>query len=113
MQKLTRISLAFLLFLIHCLPARSQEKIPVTFGKISPGDFNLPRSPLLDSTDGAVIIADVGSVEFAGTQLVNSFAYVLRTSMRIKIIDKRAFDLAKIKIGLNGSGKYADRIDSL
>jgi hypothetical protein len=113
MQKINRLPLVLFLCLIHCLPVLSQEKIPITFGKVVPADFILPKSPLVDSSSGAVIIADVGNVEFAGTQLVNSFSYVLRSQIRIRIIDKRAFDLATVRIGLNGRGKYADRIDSL
>ena len=75
----------------------AQEKIPVTFGKVALADFNLSQSKAIDSNTSAVIIADVGNTSFVGNK-IGWVSYVYKRHTRIKIIDKKAFDAATVKI---------------
>ncbi len=68
-------------------------------GKVAAADFVLPASPAIDSNANAVIIADAGSTEFTGNKN-GWFSYVFKRKTRIKIINKKAFELATIKIPL-------------
>jgi len=87
--------------------------MPITFGKVSPGDFTLPKSNVIDGNTSAAIIADVGNISFVGNKDNNWVSYVFKKNTRIKIINKKAFDLATITIQLSGIGKHKDRIDDL
>ncbi|MBS1669263.1 MAG: DUF3857 domain-containing protein [Bacteroidetes bacterium] len=91
----------------------SQEKSPIIFGKLTMEDFNLPKSKLIDSNTNAVIIAEMGSVHFVGNKESNWISYVFHKSSRIKIINKKAFELGDVRIMLNGIGKGQDRLDDL
>jgi Domain of Unknown Function with PDB structure (DUF3857)/Transglutaminase-like superfamily len=93
--------------------AFSQEKAVTTTGKISTGDFVLSHSNLIDSSTDAVILEDVGSTEFIGSKFRNWVAYVYKQHTRIKIIHKKAFDLATVKIRLYGVDKTADQLENL
>jgi len=77
--------------------AFAQEKIPVTFGKVAIADFNLPHSKAIDSNTSAVIVADLGNTSFVGNK-IGWVSYVYKRHTRIKIIDKKAFDAATIKV---------------
>ncbi|HMI60812.1 MAG TPA: DUF3857 domain-containing protein, partial [Puia sp.] len=73
------------------------------FGKVSPADFELPASPIIDTNTDAVILADIGSVHFVGNKH-NWFSYVYKRQTRIKIINKKSIeDLATQKVTLYGS----------
>ena len=85
----------------------------MTFGKVTPADFNLPPSPLIDSNTNAVIIADVGHLTFAGNSKSNYISHVFKQNTRIKLINKKAFDLANIRVLLYGVGKWADKLEDL
>ncbi len=102
-----------LLFLLLQTPAFSQDKPPITFGKISPADFDLPKSAVIDSNTNAVIVADMGSTSFIGNKDDNWVSYVFKKNIRIKIVNKKAFELAVIKIQLYGAGKWQDRLEGL
>jgi Domain of Unknown Function with PDB structure (DUF3857)/Domain of Unknown Function with PDB structure (DUF3858) len=106
-----------LLFLIPiCIEhqkAFTQDKPLVTFGKVTAADFDLPKSTVIDSNTNAVVIANVGSIEFVGNKKSNWVSYVYKKNTRIKILNKKAFDLAKIIIHLNGVDDHQDKIDNL
>jgi len=95
-----------------CQKAVSQEKLPVTFGKITPLDFELPKSSLIDSSTGAVVIAHVGSIDFAGDKKFNGFDYVYKLTTRIKIIDKnKAADLGTVAVEIAGKNSFDSKFD--
>jgi len=103
----------FLLFYICPSTTFSQEVPPVIFEKVSPKDFDLLGSSLIDSNTNAVIIADVGSTHFIGNKRSDWVSYVFQKTTRIRLINKKAFGLATIRIPLYGSSNWADRLDSL
>jgi hypothetical protein len=112
-HKTIRVYLLLFLALLAQIPGLSQENTPPVFGKVSPQDFDLSRSHLVDSNTNAVIIADVGNTYFIGNKINNWVSYVFKEYMRIKIINQQAFDLATIRVLLRGTGKTADQLDSL
>src|SRR5438046_9027479 len=73
----------------------AQEKSKVQFGKVAPGDFTLPSSLIIDSSTSAVILSDIGSVNFIGNNH-NWLSHVFRRRTRIRILDNRAFALATV-----------------
>ncbi len=83
----------------------AQEKPPISFGNITPNDFTL-NSPVIDSNTSAVIIADMGNTRFEGNKK-GWFDYIYKRQTRIKIIDKKGFDLATVILSLyqNKDGK--------
>lgn len=80
----------------------SQNSSPVTFGKVTPADFDLPKINIIDSNTNAVIMASVGSIDFIGDKKYDRIDYELKQSERIKIINKKAFGLATKKIYIIG-----------
>lgn len=85
--------------------AFAQDKAKVQFGKVSASDFSTPPSSIIDSNTNAVILSDIGSVHFVGNK--NAwFSYVYKRQTRIKILNKKAFDMATVRISL-----YTDRDD--
>jgi hypothetical protein len=84
-------------FLLFCFFSSgislAQERTPVDFGHVNASDFNLPASPLIDSSADAVIVADQGELGFVGNK--NSFfSYVFKRNTRIKILNNRGLRLA-------------------
>ena len=108
------INKAFLFYvlLVFTKFAVAQEKTPVAFGKVSISDFTIPKSNVIDSNAGAVIIADVGNVRFIGNN-TGWVSYVYKKQTRIKIINKNALDQATIVVDLRVNGKDQEIIDSL
>ncbi len=76
----------------------SQDKAPISFGSVSMADFNISSS-LIDSNTNAVIIADIGSTIFEGNSK-GWFTYIYKRQRRIKILNKKGFDLATVEIAL-------------
>ena len=103
----------FLFFTLHSTVSFSQENPPSPYGKITPKDFTLPQSHLIDSSTKAVIISDVGEIGFEGNVNSNWVHYVFHHKMRIKILKRQAFDLATIEVQLRGRGFGADKLDSV
>ena len=89
--------LLFLLIMTCLKQLQAQDKCPVKFGMVTAADFILPKSGLIDSSTGAVVIADVGSTSFKGNTL-GGFTLVFKRQVRIKILNKRSFDLASDEI---------------
>src|SRR5271167_182814 len=91
-------------FLCLCLSTTfcvAQDKAKNTFGKVTSADFNLPAKSIIDSNANAVILSDVGEVNFIGNKK-DWFSHVFKRQTRIKILNKKAFDLATMVIGLRG-----------
>lgn len=75
----------------------AQDKSKVQFGKVVPADFTLPETPIIDSNANAVILFEAGTVHFVGNSN-GWFSYVYKYQIRAKILNKKAFDLAKVSI---------------
>ena len=67
--------------------------------RITAEDFKLPVSPAMDSSTNAVILQDVGTIEFTGNKK-GWFSYVFKRRTRIRILNKKAFELATVKLSL-------------
>src|SRR5579862_6044773 len=99
------ICLSLFTFYVH-----AQEKSPVKFGRVSAGDFDISKLTS-DTTDGAVIIADVGysSIEYD----FGRFNLIFKRQTRIKIINKNGFDLANVTIPLYQDGDTKEALASI
>ncbi len=82
------------------------------FGKISSEDFHLPKTDIIDSSTSAVILADQGSTSFVGNKQ-GWVSYVFKRQRRIRIINKKAFDLATVHIPLYVRDEHAEKVDNL
>ena len=91
----------------------SQDSSSILFGKVALADFVLPKSSVIDSSTNAVVIAKTGTIEFVGRKDFNWVSYVFKKHVRVKILNKKAFDFAKIFIALHGTGTYRDQIEDL
>ncbi len=67
--------------------------------KVTPQDFVLPAAAVIDSNSNAVILSDLGTTEFIGNKN-GWFSYVFKRRTRIRILNKKAFELATVKIHL-------------
>jgi hypothetical protein len=86
----------FLLLVTHGI---AQDKGRYTFGKLVPADFTLPAKAIIDSDANAVILSDIGEAHFVGNNK-NWFSLVYKRQTRIRIINKKAFDLATVTVPL-------------
>lgn len=82
----------------------AQGKINMKPAKVSIQDFTLPVSPAIDSSTNAVIISDIGVTDFTGNKQ-GWFSYVFKRKTRIKILNKKAFELATVRIPLYVRGE--------
>ena len=87
-------NLLALLFLLN-ISSNAQN---VKFGNVSPKDFDISKINV-DTTKGAIIISDVGESSFEGNYK-GWFSLVFKRKERILILNKNAFDLAKVEIPL-------------
>lgn len=97
---------------LPCITANvsAQGKAPIKFGKISPEDFSIKQP--FDSGASAVIIADIGNSVFEGN-MKGWFSLVFKRVKRIKIIDKKGFEAAKVEIQLYNDGSMEEKLDDL
>jgi hypothetical protein len=101
-----------LTFCLFCnLHLMAQDKVPVNFGKVEQNDFSV-NSPLVDKNTSAVIIADVGTTKFEGNNK-GWFSYVFKRQRRIKIIDKKSFDLATVSILLYRNEEGEEKVEDV
>jgi Domain of Unknown Function with PDB structure (DUF3857) len=77
----------------------AQGKNSSKHGKVSVEDFTLPASSVIDSNTNAVILTDLGITDFEGNKN-GWFNYIFKRRTRIKILNKKAFELATFKIPL-------------
>lgn len=101
---------ALFLLLTFCAVAFAQ-KTPVTFGKITAPDFAIPLNPVIDSNTSAVIIADLGNTTFKGNDK-GWVSYIFKRKTRIKILNKKAFELATVKIPLYTDGDNREKLEN-
>ncbi|MBC7422681.1 MAG: DUF3858 domain-containing protein [Ferruginibacter sp.] len=78
--------------------ARAQDKPDIKFNHVLPEDFSISKLKV-DTTLGAIIIADIGNSSFEGNSK-GWFNLVYQHKRRIKIIDKKGFDMASVEIPL-------------
>jgi hypothetical protein len=89
----------------------AQDKSNVKYGKISPADFDL-SSQKIDSSTGAVVIADIGDSEFEGNPK-GGFSLQFRHFRRVKILSRSGLDAAKVMIFLYSSGTAVEKLEGL
>ncbi|MEP6713122.1 MAG: DUF3858 domain-containing protein [Ferruginibacter sp.] len=96
-----------------CLCAFLPKAQNIKFGNVSPQDFNVSKLNV-DTSKGAVIISDVGTSNFEGNNK-NWFTLVFKCKRRILILNKIAFDLAKVEIPLyiSSDGNREENIEKL
>lgn len=101
------------LIIISTSQTFAQNNPEPKFGKVSPRDFS-PDLGQVDTTTGAVIIADVGSSSFVGN---NSgwFTLVYKHYRRVKILDRNGFGLANVEIPLyvDAKNNNEEKVDKL
>lgn len=89
----------------------AQDKVPVNFGKITAEDFTV-NSSLINENTNAVIIAEVGNVKFEGNAK-GWFTYVYKVQRRIKVLNRKAFNLADVKIYLYKNDETAEKAEDI
>src|ERR1700722_11403192 len=93
--------LTMTMFFCVCMPAmrsRAQDERVRELSPVSAVDFAPVSSPNVDSS-GAIILADIGQLDFVGNENGRQFSYEFRRHRRIKILNKKAFDdLATVHI---------------
>jgi hypothetical protein len=112
LKPLNRIpTIVCLCLLVHICPA--QDKAKNTWGKISPADFSAPaESPVITSSTGAVILSDVGTINFVGNKK-GWFSHVYQRHTRIKIVNKSAFGLATVGIWFYNDGEDPEKVSEI
>jgi hypothetical protein len=91
---------------------QAQDKAKNTFGKVSPADFVLPSTPIIDSNANAVILSDLGSVHFVGNKKGN-FSDVFKKDTKVRIVNKKGFGVATITVDLRGQDENAEVISNV
>lgn len=93
--------------------AVAQDKSPVEFFKVKPADFNIDISKL-DTSTGAVVIADIGSSSFKGNNK-GWFSLIYSRKRRIKILSSKGYALATHEIELyrNPANQEEERLETL
>ncbi|NSL87520.1 DUF3857 domain-containing protein [Chitinophaga sp. Mgbs1] len=109
-MKYRPVLLIVLLMALVPLVTFAQDGSKIKFGKISKEDFKV-QLPEKDSGAHALVIAEIGSSEFETD--ADGFRLVYKVHRRIKILDKNAYDLATIRIGLYKEGSDEERIQGL
>ncbi len=104
------ITSALLMLFFFCSTALAQ-KTPVDFGKVNAGDFVLPANNIIDKNAGAVIIADLGNTTFKGDN-EGWIGTIFKRKTRIKILDKKAFELATVQIPLYVDGDIKEKLEN-
>jgi Domain of Unknown Function with PDB structure (DUF3857)/Domain of Unknown Function with PDB structure (DUF3858)/Transglutaminase-like superfamily len=90
---------------------KNKDKLPVKFGKVTPEDFNI-NSASVDTSAGAVVIADYGLSTFDGNPK-GWFNLVFKHSRRVKILKKTAFDIATVTISLYVGDRDQEKLEGL
>ncbi len=103
------ILLVFSFFQNHLF---AQDKLNVKFGKVSVADFDV-KSPLIDSSTNAVVIADVGTSQFVANTSDLTFSLMFTEKKRIKVINKNGFDAATIIIPLFVQDSKSEKLEQL
>jgi len=99
------------LFFLFTSNAMAQDKAPVNFGKIKDADFTV-SSTLINANTNAVVLFDKGDVSFEGNRQ-GWFSYVFKHRKRIKIINRKGFDLATVEIFLYQIDNSKETVEKL
>ncbi len=110
LKKIIPVFSVFLFLLQTTLSA--QDKLPIKFGKVKIEDFDV-KSPLIDSSTNAVVVADAGYSEFVANTTQGSFSLIFQQKKRVKIINKNGFDAATVIIPLYVSGSDEEKLQDL
>lgn len=81
------------------------------FGDVKPEDF-APTAYTVDSTAEAVYLFETGSSSFVGNNN-GFFSVVFKEHVRIRLLNKNAFDLATVEINLYGKNEDAQKLSNL
>jgi len=104
--------IAIVLFL--CVPqsyCAAQDK-KSQFPKVGVDDFKPINNPVVDSSSSAVILYDRGSINFIGN--ANAwFSHVYQRRTRIRVLNKKAFDLATVNVRLFMRDDDAEKADNI
>ena len=100
-----------LLFFFITLTSTAQDKAPVNFGKVKAEDFRI-SSALIDSNTNAVIVFDKGDISFEGNSK-GWFSYIFKRSRRIKVINKKGFDMATAELLLYKNDDSKETVEKL
>ncbi|HTL08183.1 MAG TPA: DUF3857 domain-containing protein [Chitinophagaceae bacterium] len=93
-----------------CMTVSAQTKAPVKFGKIAAEDFVIKQP--YDTGAEAVVIADIGSTVIQGNAK-GWFSLLYKRTTRIKILNKKGFDAAKVEIGLQTQGNAEEKLEDV
>jgi len=114
-MKPLRLIVLIVSILFLCLSQRyclAQDKSKLQFVKPDPGDFKTPANPIIDTSVGAVILSDYGAIHFVGNKN-GWFSYVYQQHTRIQILNKKAFDLAKVVLSLFARDNDAETAENI
>jgi hypothetical protein len=92
--------------------AQDRDKVKHTLDKVTPADFVLPSTPIIDSNTHAVILSDQGEVHYIGNDK-DWFSCVYTRQTRIKILDKTAFKLATVSFNLYGEDENLQKLGNV
>ncbi len=89
---------AILTIVFVCLASQiaAQNNAMYQLEKVSVADFN-PKSPVIDASANAVVLAEIGSSEFVSNP-ISWYSLVFKYTKRLLIKNKNAFDEATVKI---------------
>jgi hypothetical protein len=84
------------------------------FGTVALEDFNTKITGA-DSAAAAIKLFDIGRGSFEISPKSGQFVYVFQRHVRYKVVNKKAYDLANVEIGLynNSSNSYLEKIQSV
>ncbi len=88
----------FLALFFNSFLVKSQDKTAFKFFHLVPEDFDLSKNKI-DTSFGAVIIADIGNTSFEGN-VKGWFSLIYKHTRRVKIFNKKGYDLASVEIPL-------------
>lgn len=104
--------IAIVLFL--CVPqsyCAAQDK-KSQFPKVGVEDFKPINNPIVDSSSSAVILYDRGYISFIGNAK-GWFSYVYQRRTRIRVLSKKAFDVATVAVQLRERDDDAEKADNI
>ena len=111
LKPLTYITAIVCLCLLYNL-CSAQDKAKNTWGKITPADFAAVQSSVADSNAGAIILSDIGTVNFIGNSK-SWFSYVFKRQTRIRILDQRGMEAGKVSVFLLAPDEDAEKISNV
>src|SRR5579872_2968938 len=79
---------------------------------VTAADFTVPTSPVIDTGTAAVILADAGEIHFIGNNK-GWFSHVYTVHERIKVLNKKAFDAATVRIMLYDPPGDPEKLDKV